>query len=50
MSKLDELRRTAGQNVKDSAGADRAEQPGGKRRRGRAGVAGAASSGAGTWP
>jgi ParB family transcriptional regulator, chromosome partitioning protein len=29
MSKLDELRRTAGQNVKDSSGADRAEQPGG---------------------
>ena len=28
MSKLDELRRTAGQNVKDSAGADRADQPG----------------------
>lgn len=26
MSKLDELRRTAGQNVKDSAGADRADQ------------------------
>jgi ParB family chromosome partitioning protein len=29
MSKLDELRRTAGQNVKDSAGADRVDQPGG---------------------
>ena len=28
MSKLDELRRTAGQNVKDSAGADRVDQPG----------------------
>jgi ParB family transcriptional regulator, chromosome partitioning protein len=28
MSKLDELRRTAGQNVKDSAGADRADQTG----------------------
>lgn len=27
MSKLDELRRTAGQNVKDSAGADRVDQP-----------------------
>src|SRR4051812_13935212 len=27
MSKLDELRRTAGQNVKDSAGADRADAP-----------------------
>jgi ParB family chromosome partitioning protein len=29
MSKLDELRRTAGQNVKDSAGADRVDRPGG---------------------
>jgi ParB family chromosome partitioning protein len=28
MSRLNELRRTAGQNVKDSAGADRADQPG----------------------
>jgi hypothetical protein len=28
MSKLDELRRTAGQNIKDSAGADRVDQPG----------------------
>ena len=27
MSKLDELRRTAGQNIKDSAGADRVERP-----------------------
>jgi ParB family chromosome partitioning protein len=27
MSKLDELRRSAGQNVKDSSGADRAERP-----------------------
>ena len=38
MSKLEELRRTAGQNVKDSAGADRADQPGPDRRRRRTGA------------
>jgi hypothetical protein len=27
MSKLDQLRRSAGQNVKDSAGADRVDRP-----------------------
>ena len=37
MSKLDELRRTAGLNVKDSSGADRAELPEGNATGGGAG-------------
>ena len=49
MSKLNELRRTAGQNVKDSAGADRVDQPAGNAVVGRRN-AGEGSSGVGTWP